>query len=94
MRDRLTVARPLDANLGPIRARRPDAVAEMARLRRGGVSMDVIAEQYGVSKRTVYRYLEPELSYFEIAVDGWVATFARRPRQAPFRVGPWRRRPS
>lgn len=90
--DRLTVARPADANFGPIRARDPKAIAAMDNMRRGGASMTDVAAAFGVSKRTAYRYLAPDLVYVEIVVDGWAATFARRPRHAPWRVGPWRRR--
>lgn len=91
-RDRMTVARPPDANLtGPIRARRPDAVSEIRRLAGGGASMDLIAEQYGVSKRTVYRYLERGLEYFDVEMGGWVATFAVSARRPPWRVSEWQR---
>jgi DNA invertase Pin-like site-specific DNA recombinase len=91
-RDRTTVARPPDANLtGPLRARRPDTVLEIQRLAGGGASMALIAEQFGVSKRTVYRYLERGLEYFDVELDGWSATFAVCDRRPPWRVSQWQR---
>jgi hypothetical protein len=54
--------------------------------------MDLIAEQYGVSKRTVYRYLEAGLlEYFDVELDGWSATFAVSARRPPWRVSRWYR---
>lgn len=87
--ERATVARPPDSNLGPLRARKPEAIAEMRRLAGGGASMRSIAEQFGVSVRTVYRYLVPGTKYFEVQIEGWLATFARSPGKAPWRVSRW-----
>lgn len=90
--ERVAVARPADANMGPIRARPPAAVAAMRRMHDGGASPAAIAEAYGVSIRTVYRYLDPTLEYFEVQVGAWVADFATRPGSPPWRVGAWRSR--
>jgi transposase len=90
MYERIAVARPADANAGPLRARSPEAIDEMRRLHRGGASMDAVAEQFGVSKRTVYRYLNAA-EYFDIEVAGWIATFAVSEGKAPWRVSAWRR---
>jgi DNA invertase Pin-like site-specific DNA recombinase len=89
--ERNVVARPGDANYGNVRARNPEAIDEMRRLRRAGTSCATIAEQFGVSVRTVYRYVESRIRYHDVVIDGWVATFARRPREAPWRVSDWKR---
>jgi hypothetical protein len=85
------VARPADANLGPIRARRPDQVAEIRRLRRGGASVRVIAEEFGISVRTAYRYLAHRGDMEVVEVRGWRATFEILPGTGPRRVSGWRR---
>jgi hypothetical protein len=89
--ERVVVDRPPDANLGPVRALGPATVAELDRLRRGGVSMKAIAERYGISVRTAYRYLEASPTYATVDVEGWTATFAIAPGRAPWRVSRWRR---
>lgn len=88
--ERIAVARPEDATLGPVRARMPRQVAEMRRMRARGASMDDIAAAYGVSKRTVYRYLAAGVT--EHVVGG--ADGARPSRSAgavPWRVSRWGR---
>lgn len=88
--DRLTVARPADANLtGVIRARQPGSVVAMRRLRAAGVHVEVIAEQFGVSKRTAYRYLRAGTMH-TVEISGWVAEFEIRPGETPVRVSVWR----
>jgi hypothetical protein len=54
----------------------------------------LIAEAYGVSMRTVYRYLADSDSVEEVvATGGWSATFVSRPGTEPRRVTPWERVP-
>jgi hypothetical protein len=91
-RDRAAVARPADSNLGPVRARPPAAVIAMRRYADAGVAVPAIAEQFGVSRRTVYRYLREDVDYYTVPIDGWVATFAQAEGRAPWRVTPWRRK--
>lgn len=88
--ERVAVTRPADANFGPIRARTPASVAEIHRLRSAGVPNRAIAEQFGISVRTVQRYLN-DSDHVEIAVAGWSATFAIAPNRPPWRVSAWRR---
>lgn len=90
--ERVVVDPPANANLGPLRARSTDQVAEMARLRRGGGSMDDIARIYGVSKRTVYRYLAAgDVVEYSVEIGGWAASFEIRGGARPWRISPWRR---
>lgn len=91
--DRTTVARPPDANYGRLRARTPEQVAEMSRMRRGGASMKAIADAFGLSVRTVYRYLTPAAGWFDVTVGDWTAVFVTEPGRAPVRVSAWRRVP-
>lgn len=53
--------------------------------------MEAIAAAYGVSKRTVYRYLAAGVTEQVVEVAGWRATFAVRCGVAPWRVSPWER---
>lgn len=86
--DRATVGRPPDANLGPVRSRSPETVAEMRRLRASGTPVESIAEQFGVNKRTAYRWLHAPLATRDVTVAGWRATFEIR-ETGPVRVSPW-----
>ena len=87
--ERTAVDRPADANLGPVRARRPESVEAMRAMHNAGVHVALIAEQFGVSVRTVYRYLDVDVIYSEVELDGWVAVFARARDRAPWRVTAW-----
>lgn len=53
--------------------------------------MTSIARIYGVSVRTVYRYLEGAPTYATVELDGWMATFASSAGRAPWRVSRWKR---
>jgi hypothetical protein len=53
--------------------------------------MDDIAQAYGVSKRTAYRYLAADVTEYSVEVAGWRATFATSPGDAPWRVSRWTR---
>lgn len=49
-------------------------------------AMNRIGREYGISRRTVYRYMQSHT--FEVVVDGWRAMFTvtdKRPRQS----SPW-----
>lgn len=83
------VSRPADANLGRLRARDPEAVAAMQRMFLSGVGVRDIAESFGLSVRTAYRYLS-EGRGEPVTVLGWTALFVAR-SDGPVRVSPWRR---
>lgn len=88
--ERVAVTRPPDANFGPIRARMPASIGEMRRLRAGGVPVRDIADQFGISVRTTFRYLT-DADYVDVAAGGWTATFAVASGKPPWRVSAWRR---
>lgn len=46
-----------------------------------------IAEEFGVSTRTIHRYLRNDVEIHEVA--GWRAAFEVRPGEPPRRVTPW-----
>jgi transposase len=52
-----------------------------------GVSVDAIAERYGVSRRTIYRFLSVRLE--RVRVEGWAAWFALSDKKAPQRLTTW-----
>lgn len=66
-----------------------DDALELRRLARAGWKPDALALAYGVSKRTVYRYLDGEVR--EIRVGKWRALFqmARERGSVPVRIGLW-----
>lgn len=72
---------------GPFRALSVDQVAEIRRLRRQGVRVATIALRYGVTARTVYRYLKGVT--LPVNVSGWRADFVVAPGRIPRQVTPW-----
>lgn len=52
-----------------------------------GVSIDGLAEKYGVSRRTIYRLIKVRLDL--IRLEGWSAWFAFSAKKAPQRLTPW-----
>lgn len=87
--DRMTAARPEDANnTGPVRARQPATTREIRRLFHGGATARAIAEQFGLSVRTIYRYLR-EGETFRVTIGRWSALCELRADESPIRVSPW-----
>lgn len=90
VRERVVVDPAPGANLGKVRARSVEQIAEMRRLRAGGVAIPAIAHAYGLSTRTVHRYVKDDEVY-DVSIDGWTATFAVRRGHEPVRVSRWER---
>lgn len=90
VRERILLDPPPRANLGPVRARTPEQIDEMRRLRDAGVSVHSIARKFELHPRTVYRYLGSDALYV-VEVDGWSATFAVRGQSTPTRITEWAR---
>jgi hypothetical protein len=55
--------------------------------------MKAIADAFGLSVRTVYRYLSPAAGWFDVTVGDWTAVFVTEPGRPPVRVSAWRRVP-
>lgn len=89
--ERMAVARPADDNLGATRARPPAAVAAMRHERAAGVTVPAIAEQFGVTVRTAYRYLADDTETVTVRAGCWLAEFAVDGTHQPRRLTPWRR---
>lgn len=58
------------------------------KLRDEGWRVPAIAHLYGVSKRTIYRYMKGDL--VDVTVGRFSATFLIEPGRNPRRAGPWR----
>jgi predicted DNA-binding transcriptional regulator AlpA len=54
-------------------------------------TMDEVARELGVSRRTLYRWRHA--TFHDVEVDGWRATFVIRPDQmpSPVQITPWMR---
>jgi transposase len=55
--------------------------------KRKGLTVEGLAARYGVSIRTVYRYLDVRVE--RIYIDGWTAWFALGAKKAPQRLTVW-----
>ena len=66
----------------------PWQIRELLDDHRRGIKPDELAAAYGISKRTVYRYLGGKVE--RIYVDGWTAWFALySDKREPQRLTPW-----
>ncbi len=66
----------------------PWQIRELQDDHRRGALVDDLAARYGVSRRTVYRYLEARVE--RVFVDGWTAWFAlHNDKRSPQRLTPW-----
>ena len=66
----------------------PWQIRELLDDHRRGIKPDELAAAYGISKRTVYRYLDARVE--RIYVDGWTAWFAlHSDKREPQRLTPW-----
>jgi transposase len=91
--DPVTAWGPNGAAHGPHHERALDAhdIARLSERRAAGWSIEALANTYGVSKRTVYRYAQARVHRVE--VDGYEALFATGHRSSPWPVQltRWRR---
>ena len=87
----LAAGKPADANLGPVRAKAPESVAAIRRYHAQGVPVPTLADAFGVSVRTVYRYLGDQSLVETVTVGGWTAEFGFDDLHCPRRLTPWRR---
>jgi DNA invertase Pin-like site-specific DNA recombinase len=78
------------ANYGSVRALDPTEIEELRRRRREGWRVQHLARAYGVTSRTIYRYLSAPPPV-QVTVEGWRAWFVLSHRDRPLQVSAWER---
>ena len=89
--ERVIVDPPADANLhGPRCALGRQEILDVRARRRAGARVADIARSYGVSTRTIQRYLRGRGDPRTIVVGRWEADFYDRGTEPPSQVTAWR----
>ena len=86
-------ATPYVGHLPGNRAMNLVEIEELQRARAAGATARQLADRFGVSVRTIYRWLDTEV--VQVEVGGWAASFAIRPkgdqRPSPVQIDEWTR---
>lgn len=67
----------------------PSIDVSVARAILRGAHVRLIADTYGVSPRTVYRWRSQLMSIHRVTIDGWSAWFVHRRKAPPARISEW-----
>jgi transposase len=81
---------PASHLFGPRAILEPEQIVALVADVVGGASAEGVAERYGVSRRTVYRYCHIT-SITRLHIEGWSAQFAIRPGHPPRQLTSWER---
>lgn len=68
----------------------PMQITELQDAKKRGASIDGLAERFGISRRSVYRYLRGRVVRTYL-LDGWSAFFFYDGERTPVRLTPWER---
>lgn len=79
---------PLRDSAHSLRVLSVDEIEELRERRAAGWKVQALMNAYGVSRRTVYRWVSGDV--VSVQIGGWVAGFHILPGQSPQRLSSWR----